>query len=86
MNQDQVTGILRAIIPAIIAYVVAKGWISASSAADIGAGAITILAAIWSVWNNTTASKTASVVASGEVVATPTPMASPATIVAAKSV
>jgi len=54
MNADQVTGIARAILPAIIAYVVGKGWIPAGAAADAGAAILAIVAAIWSVYNNKT--------------------------------
>jgi hypothetical protein len=57
MGSDQFTGILRAIIPAVAAYVAGKGWIPADTAADIGAGLITILAAIWS-WKTNTPGKT----------------------------
>jgi len=48
MGTDQFTGILRAVIPALVAYVAGKGWMPADSASDVGAGLITILAAVWS--------------------------------------
>jgi len=57
MGTDQFTGILRAVIPAVTAYVVGKGWIPADTASDVGAGIITILAAIWS-WKSNTPGKT----------------------------
>jgi len=57
MNQDQITGILRAIIPALLAYVVGKGWIAESSIPDITAAVVAVVAAVWSVFNNTTAHK-----------------------------
>jgi ABC-type polysaccharide/polyol phosphate export permease len=63
MNQDQVTGIIRAVVPALLAYVVGKGWISESSVADITTAAIAVAAAIWSVFNNTTEHKLTSSVA-----------------------
>jgi hypothetical protein len=48
MGTDQLTGILRAVIPAFVAYVAGKGWLPADTASDVGAGVVTILAAIWS--------------------------------------
>lgn len=52
MNSDQLGGILRAIMPAAIAYAVAKGWVSASSAADVGAALVTLAMAVWSIYTN----------------------------------
>jgi hypothetical protein len=57
VGTDQFTGILRAIVPAVVAYVAGKDWISADAASEIGAGVITILAAIWS-WKTNTPGKT----------------------------
>ena len=54
MNTDQWTGIIRALVPAICAYGVGKGWISTSSVGDITAAAVAIAAAFWSVMNNKT--------------------------------
>lgn len=44
-----VNGIARAIVPAITAYAVGKGWITESAAAEIGAALVTLAAAVWSV-------------------------------------
>lgn len=49
MNQDQITGIIRAFAPPIVAYLAAKGWIGASSAGDITALLVAIGVALWSV-------------------------------------
>jgi hypothetical protein len=57
MGTDQFTGILRAVVPAAAAYVAGKGWVPVDTATDIGAGVITILAAIWS-WKTNTPGKT----------------------------
>ena len=54
MNTDQMTGIARAIVPALIAYAVGKGWVPAGAAADLGAAMLAIAAAVWSVVNNQT--------------------------------
>ncbi len=86
MNSDQVTGILRALVPAFIAYAVGRGWVSASSAGEVGAAIITLGAAGWSVYTNTLASKVASVKADPTITAvTPTPLATPAVKAAAAS-
>ena len=52
MNQDQLTGILRAILPAVVAFGVAKGWFSTGMADWIAASVVTLAAAGWSVWTN----------------------------------
>lgn len=57
MGTDQFTGILRAIVPAVGAYVAGKGWVPADTATNIGAGIVAILAAIWS-WKTNTPGKT----------------------------
>lgn len=57
MGTDQFTGILRAIVPALVAYIAGKGWMPADAATNAGAGLITILAAIWS-WKTNTPGKT----------------------------
>lgn len=57
MTQNQLMGILRAVVPAMVAYLVAKGWVSDSNAADVGAAIITIGSAVWSVVSNMEPSK-----------------------------
>ncbi len=57
MGTDQFTGILRAIVPAVVAFVAGKGWVPADTATNIGAGVIAILAAIWS-WQTNVPGKT----------------------------
>ena len=57
MGTDQFTGILRAVIPAAAAYAAGRGWVPVDTASSIGAGVITILAAIWS-WKTNTPGKT----------------------------
>ena len=53
MNYDQITGILRAVVPALLAYFVAKGYLTQSVVGDVTAAVVTIGSAIWSVANNT---------------------------------
>lgn len=67
MNQDQVTGLLRSLVPAIVAYIVGKGWIPASSAADVGAALTAIGMAGWSIYVNTKSQQIASVAAMPDV-------------------
>lgn len=52
MNYDQFTGIIRAIVPAVVSYIVAKGYLTEDSAATVGAAMLALAAAIWSVLNN----------------------------------
>jgi hypothetical protein len=52
MNFDQTTGIIRAIVPATLAYAVGKGWIPAGAVGDITAAVVALAAAAWSIHNN----------------------------------
>ncbi len=54
MNQDQLTGIIRAVVPPLVAYLVAKGYIPAGSADPLVAAAVAVAAAVWSIHNNRT--------------------------------
>lgn len=57
MTQNQFNGVARALVPALLAYFVGKGWISESSVADITAAVVTIGAAGWSIISNIEGSK-----------------------------
>lgn len=52
MDMNMVNGIIRAVVPAALAYMVGKGWIAETSVADITAAATAIAAAVWSVISN----------------------------------
>jgi hypothetical protein len=67
MNQDQFLGILRAILPAGLAYVVGRGWVPAGAAADVGAGVIAVASAAWSYASHTDGAKLAAVTALPDV-------------------
>jgi len=67
MNQDQLLGILRALLPAGLAYVVGKGWIPAGSASDVGAAVVAIATAAWSYSAHTDSSKLAAAAALPDV-------------------
>ena len=89
LNQDQFMGILRALVPAGMAYAVGRGWVSASSAGEVSAAAITIGAAAWSGFANTNSAKLAAVEALPEVrsiVVKPTAPASSAAVEAAADI
>ena len=53
MNQsriDQITGVLRAVLPALLALLVGKGWLLPGSEGDITTAVVTFVAAAWSVY------------------------------------
>ena len=52
MNLNQVNGVLRAVIPALLAYAVGRGWLGESQAADILPAILALVAAGWSVITN----------------------------------
>ena len=54
MNYDQITGILRAVIPPLVTYLSVKGLIPADPGGLWLAAATALAAAVWSVFNNTT--------------------------------
>jgi hypothetical protein len=73
---DMIGGILRAVVPPALTYVVAKGWIPQESVGDVLAALSAVGAAIWSVYNKTDSSKIAAVEAIPDVakiVAVPNP-------------
>ena len=67
MNQEQFLGMLRAVLPAGLAYVVGKGWIPAGAAADVGAAVLTVAAAGYSYYTHTDSNKIAAVEALPDV-------------------
>jgi hypothetical protein len=54
MNSDQLGGIVRAIVPPLVAYLVAKGVIPAGAADSIISAAVAVAAAAWSIVSNRT--------------------------------
>jgi hypothetical protein len=54
MNQDQLGGIVRAIVPPLVTWLVAKNIIPAGSADLIISAAVAVAAAVWSVVSNRT--------------------------------
>ncbi len=66
MNQDQITGIIRAVVPAVLAYAVGRGWIGANSVGDVTTAIVTLVAAAWSIYTNSFSQKIQSVATSSE--------------------
>lgn len=54
MNQDQVGGIFRAVIPPLITYLVTKGVIPAGDADAVVASVVTLGVVAWSILSNRT--------------------------------
>lgn len=52
MNPNVINGALRAIIPAVLAYAVGKGWISQDQVGDLVAAISTLIAVAWSAVTN----------------------------------
>lgn len=52
MDSNTINGILRAIVPAMVAWLVGKGYIANDTAGDITASIVAIGSAIWSVISN----------------------------------
>ncbi|HUZ34177.1 MAG TPA: hypothetical protein VMV19_19035 [Xanthobacteraceae bacterium] len=54
MNQDQLGGVVRAILPPLITWLVAKNIVPAGSADAVISAAVAIAAAGWSIISNKT--------------------------------
>ncbi len=52
MDWNTINGVLRAVIPAALAFAVAKGWLAQAQVNDLTAALITIAAAAWSIHSN----------------------------------
>ena len=52
MNSDQLGGVVRAIVPPLVTYLVAKGIVPAGSSDAIIAAALALAAAGWSIVTN----------------------------------
>lgn len=52
MDLNTLNGIIRAIVPAGLAYAVGKGWITQSQVGDLTTAVVTIIAALWSIQSN----------------------------------
>ncbi len=54
MNQDQIGGIFRAVIPPLVTWLVAKGIIPAGEADSVIAALVTLAVVAWSIASNKT--------------------------------
>lgn len=52
MTADQITGPIRAILPAVFAFAAGKGWLPAGDYSEVVAGLVAGVAALWSAWTN----------------------------------
>jgi hypothetical protein len=78
MTWDQIAGPLRAILPAILAFAIAKGWINAGMADWLTTSIIALGAAGWSIWSNRPAAMAANAQELPGVNVQTTPAAGPA--------
>ncbi len=82
MNTNQINGVIRAVVPAILAYFIASGKLPDTAVADVTAGLVAIVAAIaaaWSIWTNTNHAAVATVQAlpAAQVLVSDTKLLSP---------
>lgn len=52
MDVNLINGVIRAVFPAVVAYLVGKGTIPAADYGPLLAGVTAIVAAVWSIWSN----------------------------------
>lgn len=52
IDLNTINGVIRAVVPAIMAYVVGHGWIGQGAVSDITAAALALAAAGWSIHTN----------------------------------
>jgi hypothetical protein len=83
---DQVTGIIRAVLAALGGFILAKGWVNAETWAWITGGVLTVGPAIWSWFNNRPSTQAATVQAMPGVEVTTTHMAPPGVAAAVQAV
>ena len=55
MDRNTINGVLRAVVPAVLAYLVGKGYVAETAVADITAATVAVAAAIWSVFSKKSA-------------------------------
>ena len=50
MSGDEIKGVVRAVVPALLVWAASKGWITAdTNVAELGAAIVTVFAAAWSI-------------------------------------
>lgn len=51
MDSNVINGVIRAVVPAVIAYLVGKGTIPAADYGPLIAAGTALVAAAWSIWS-----------------------------------
>lgn len=51
MSNEQIAGVVRAVVAAVGGYFVGKGMVDANTVATIGGALATLATAVWSVWS-----------------------------------
>ena len=54
MNTDMIGGVIRAVLPPVIAYMIGKGVLPAGDYGSVVTGLVALVTAVWSVRTNTT--------------------------------
>ena len=54
MNTDMIGGVIRAVLPPVIAYMIGKGVLPAGDYGSVVTGLVALVTAVWSVCTNTT--------------------------------
>jgi hypothetical protein len=52
VNFNQVRSVIRALVPAILAFAVGRGWMGQEAAADVMAAVVALGAALWGAFEN----------------------------------
>ena len=54
MNTDMIGGVIRAVLPPIVAFLIGKGVLPAGDYGSVVTGFVALVTAVWSVRTNTT--------------------------------
>jgi len=54
MNTDMIGGVIRAVLPPIVAFLIGKGVLPAGDYGSVVTGLVALVTAVWSVRTNTT--------------------------------
>lgn len=76
MTFNQIRSVIRALVPAILAFAVGRGWLGQEAAADVTAAAVALGAALWGAFENQPKQLVAKVAAMPDKVVSDVPPAS----------
>ena len=54
MNTDMIGGVIRAVLPPVIAYMIGRGVLPAGDYGSVVTGFVALVTAVWSIRTNTT--------------------------------